>query len=212
MTLMRLLTWIRMYQRKALLDHLPTIMIVYGYTPDRKISMENIDRSKWFTTSLCENKIRSSPKERVPDLSVLVVVLDVMIVLDFSTHTVLIGTSMMPLGRTPVLWWYRTRLTTDRGVLLSANGSMSRFWNYSPVSVMPGTSCLPNVCSRCCAVSHVISCRNWCLHSAGCVFIYFPFGGWRLLAWYHSKEEMSWNELYYVRAQVGLLFPIHFEH
>ena len=86
-----------------MLDHLPTIMIVYGYTPDRKISMENIDRSKWFTTSLCENTRRSSPKERVPDLSVLVVVLDVMIVLDFSTHTVLIGTSMMPLGRTPVL-------------------------------------------------------------------------------------------------------------
>ena len=48
------------------------IMIVYGYTQARKISMVNTNRSDWVTLPSCENPIYSSPKESTKDLSVLI--------------------------------------------------------------------------------------------------------------------------------------------
>ena len=69
------------------------IMIVYGYTISRKISIENSDRTECVYHSLCENPRLSSPKESITDLSIFIVILDVMVVLQFSTHTLLIGDS-----------------------------------------------------------------------------------------------------------------------
>ena len=88
MPLLRLLTWIRMYRRKAFLDYHPTIMIVSGYTLARKSSTAKPDRSEWVPNSLWEDPRRSSPKESVPDLSDLVVIWDVIVLLWFSAHTV----------------------------------------------------------------------------------------------------------------------------
>ena len=78
---------------EAFLDHLPMIMIVSGYTLDRNISMANHDHSEWVPTSSCENLMRYSPKYSIPDLTILIFILDVMLVLEFYTHTVLIGYS-----------------------------------------------------------------------------------------------------------------------
>ena len=72
MTLMRFMACMRIYCRKALLDHHDMIIIVSGYTFDRKSSMENPDQREWVTTSLCENPIIYYPKESVPDLRYLV--------------------------------------------------------------------------------------------------------------------------------------------
>ena len=93
MTLMRLLTWIRMYQRKAFLDHRPMTTIVSGYTLDRKISKENPYRSEWVTNYLYENPISSSLKDSVPGLSYLIVIWDIIFVLWFYTYTVFTGVS-----------------------------------------------------------------------------------------------------------------------
>ena len=68
-------------------------MIVYEYTLDMKSSLENPDQSEWVTTYLCESKRISSPKESLPNLSVLIVIWYVMVVLVVTTHTVLIGGS-----------------------------------------------------------------------------------------------------------------------
>ena len=72
--LLRSLTWMWIYLREALLTHLPMIMIVSGYTLDRKSSMENPDCREWVPTSLCENPSLSLPKESVPDLRDLIVI------------------------------------------------------------------------------------------------------------------------------------------
>ena len=72
--LMRLMTWMRIYSRKVLLDHFPIIIVVSGYTLARKFSMENPDQIEWVLTSLCENPNLSLPKESLPDLRWLVVV------------------------------------------------------------------------------------------------------------------------------------------
>ena len=82
-----------MHQSNAFLDHLPNIMIVSGYTLDIKISMDNTYRGEWLTNSLCDNPMHSSSKDSVPDLIFLIVILNVMLVLDFFTHTMLIGDS-----------------------------------------------------------------------------------------------------------------------
>ena len=50
------------------------IRIVSRYTLDRKIFMENPDWSEWVTNSLCENLMSSYTKERVPELSVFIVI------------------------------------------------------------------------------------------------------------------------------------------
>ena len=50
------------------------IIIVYGYTINRKSSMENTDWSEWVTTSLCDNTRRSYLKESVPDRSNLIII------------------------------------------------------------------------------------------------------------------------------------------
>ena len=71
---MRLLTWMCIYRRKAFLAHHPMIMVVSGYTLDRKSPMENPDLREWVPTSLCENPRIYSPKEIVPDLRYLVVI------------------------------------------------------------------------------------------------------------------------------------------
>ena len=91
MPLLRSLTWIRMYQRKELLDHRPIIMIVSRYTLARKTAVAKPYQSDWVTTSLWENPRCSSPKVSVPDLSDLVVILDIIVVLWFVTHTVFTG-------------------------------------------------------------------------------------------------------------------------
>ena len=67
------------------------IMIISGYNLARKISMTNPYWSEWVTTFLCDNPRISSPKEIITDLSFLIVIWDFIVVLDFSTHTVLIG-------------------------------------------------------------------------------------------------------------------------
>ena len=73
MLLLMSLTWMRIYRRKALLAHLPMIMIVFGYTLSRYSSMANPDQMEWMKTSLCDNPSISFPKKSVPDLSDLVV-------------------------------------------------------------------------------------------------------------------------------------------
>ena len=80
MLLLRSLTWMRIYRRKALLAHYPMIMIVSGYTLDRYISMANPDRMEWVPTSLCENPSLSSPKVSVPSLNDLVLIWEVIVV------------------------------------------------------------------------------------------------------------------------------------
>ena len=67
------------------------ITIIYIYIMARKISVENPDWSEWVPNYLCENPRRYSLKESILDFSVLIVIWYVMIVLEFSTHTVLIG-------------------------------------------------------------------------------------------------------------------------
>ena len=57
------------------------IVIVYGYTLARKISIENPDQREWVPISLCENLSLSSPKESVPNISDLVVILELMAML-----------------------------------------------------------------------------------------------------------------------------------
>ena len=75
------MTLIRMYRRKAFLDHYLIIMIVSGYTHYRKISMVKSDPSEWVPTYLLGDPIHFSPKESVPDLSDLVVLWGVIVVL-----------------------------------------------------------------------------------------------------------------------------------
>ena len=70
--LLRSLNWMKIYLRKALLAHLPMIMIVSGYTLARYSYMENPDQIEWVPTSLCKNTSLCSPKESVPELSYLV--------------------------------------------------------------------------------------------------------------------------------------------
>ena len=53
--------------------------------------MANNGCSEWFPTSLCEKPRRSSPKESAPDLILFIFVLDVILVLYFSTNIFLIG-------------------------------------------------------------------------------------------------------------------------
>ena len=67
------------------------IVNISGYTLYMKTSVENPRRIDWVTTSLCENPRFYSPKKRVPNLRVLIVISDVILVLDFSAHAVLIG-------------------------------------------------------------------------------------------------------------------------
>ena len=74
MLLLRSLTLIRMYRRKAFMDHLPMVMIVSRYNMARKSSVENPYRSEWGPTYLCENPRRSSPKYSVPDLIFLIII------------------------------------------------------------------------------------------------------------------------------------------
>ena len=50
------------------MDHIPMIIIVYGYTLDSKSSMANPDQSELVPTYFCENLIRSFQKESVPNL------------------------------------------------------------------------------------------------------------------------------------------------
>ena len=63
MPLLRLLTWMRIYRRKALLDHRTMIMIFSGYTLDINISMAKPDQREWVPIYLCENPSLSLPKE-----------------------------------------------------------------------------------------------------------------------------------------------------
>ena len=87
-----------------------------------------------------------------------------------------LGTHLVSLGRTPVLWWYCPRFTTGRGVFLSATVSLPRYWHHSYVYVMSGTTCLLSVCGRCRGVAIIVSSRTWCLPSAGCVFLFSHLG------------------------------------
>ena len=74
-------------------DAFPIIMIISGYTLSRKSSMENLERIKCVTTSLCEKLICLSLNEIMHNLIVLVFILDVIVVFLFSTHTVFTGLS-----------------------------------------------------------------------------------------------------------------------
>ena len=80
MPLLRSLTSMWIYLRKALLSHRPIIIIVYGYTWVRNSSMENPDQMEWLPTSLCENPSLYLPKEGVTDLRYLGVILEVIAV------------------------------------------------------------------------------------------------------------------------------------
>ena len=74
MPLLRSLTWMQIYRRKALLAHHPMIMIVFRYTLFRESSMANLDHMEWVPTSVYENPSLSLPNQSVPALSELVVV------------------------------------------------------------------------------------------------------------------------------------------
>ena len=56
------------------MDHIPMIMIVYGYTLDSKSFMANPGWSELLRTYLCENLRHSSQKEIVPDLVFFIIV------------------------------------------------------------------------------------------------------------------------------------------
>ena len=77
MPLLRSLTWMWIYRRKALLAQRPMIMIVSGYNLSRYSFMANHDHMEWVPTSLCENPSLSSPKESVLALSEFVVICEV---------------------------------------------------------------------------------------------------------------------------------------
>ena len=81
MPFLRLLNWMWICHRKKMLEHRSMIIFVSGYTLARKSSMENPDRREWVPTSLCENPRLSFPKDNVPYLSDLGVILEVMDVL-----------------------------------------------------------------------------------------------------------------------------------
>ena len=77
----------------------------------------------------------------------------------------------------PVLWSYHPRLAPGIVVFLSATGSLLCYWHHSSESIIPVTPCLPGVCRRFCTVDCVVSCRTWCILSAGCVSVYSPLLG-----------------------------------
>ena len=74
MPLLRLLTWMHTYGRKALLQHRPMIIIISGYTLARNSAIANLDQRDWVPTSLCENTSLSLPKESVSYLRDSVVI------------------------------------------------------------------------------------------------------------------------------------------
>ena len=80
-----------MYQMKEFMDHRPMIVIISGYTIARKSSMAKPNWSEWVPISLCKEPRCFSPKESLPDLRFLVLILDVIVVLILSTHTVFTG-------------------------------------------------------------------------------------------------------------------------
>ena len=69
MPMLRSLTWMWIYRRKALLAHRPMIMMVPGYNLTRYSSMSNPDQMEWVPNYFCENTSLSLPKETVPTLS-----------------------------------------------------------------------------------------------------------------------------------------------
>ena len=72
MPLMMSLTWMRIYNSKALLAHRLMIMIVSGYTLARYSSMANPDWMEWVHISLCDNPSLYLSMESVAALSDLV--------------------------------------------------------------------------------------------------------------------------------------------
>ena len=50
------------------------------------------DQSEWVPTSLCENPIRYSPKDSLPDLRDLILIRDIIVFFSY-THTVFTGVS-----------------------------------------------------------------------------------------------------------------------
>ena len=62
MPLLRFLTWMRIYHRKALLAHRLMIMIIFEYKFSINISIVNPEQREWVHTSLFENSRLSSPK------------------------------------------------------------------------------------------------------------------------------------------------------
>ena len=57
----------------------------------RRAPWKKPDQSEWLPLYLCRNPRHSSPKKIDPDLSILIIVLDVIMVLEFSTQNVLTG-------------------------------------------------------------------------------------------------------------------------
>ena len=68
MPLLRFLTWMQTYRRKAFLAHHPMIMILSGYTFAINSFMANPNQREWVPTSSVENSSLSLSKESVPDL------------------------------------------------------------------------------------------------------------------------------------------------
>ena len=75
------------------MEYCPMIMIFSAYSLARKIFMEKPYQVEWVPTSMCENPIRSSPKESVPDIRNFIFVWGVIVVMWSSTHTVFTGVS-----------------------------------------------------------------------------------------------------------------------
>ena len=74
MPLLRFMTWMHIYRRKAFLFHFPMIIIVSGYALARKSFTVNTNQRECVPTSFCENTSLSSPNESVPNLRDLVVI------------------------------------------------------------------------------------------------------------------------------------------
>ena len=158
--------------------HLTVIMVVYGYTLDRKMSMENTDQREWNPTYLWDNMRRSYPKESVPYLRYLIVIWDVIFILDFSPTLCLLGCHMMSLDMNPLSWWCRTIYVISRGVCLSTTGQLLRSWpHYSMYGILgrPYPKCVLDWFH---VWACIIFCRIWCCPSEGLVFICNPL--WRL--------------------------------
>ena len=118
MPLLRLLTWMWIYHRKAFLDHCFIIMIVSGYTLAIKSSLVNPEQREWVSTSLCENIIFNFPKESVPDHRYLVVIWELIYVLWCSAHTSFTGVSRVVLGFDSIMMMIYTQMRTGKRFLV----------------------------------------------------------------------------------------------
>ena len=104
-----------------------------------------------------------------------------------------LGCCLKSLGMSTVLWWYRPRSIPDIYVLLSATGSLLRYWPHYSMFWMLG---IPyplggSTAAVCEFVSFSVE-SNVSLSKDACSFC-FPFRVCWLLAWLHVRKKDAWD-------------------